>query len=113
MKLEAKKYLADISQAADLIARFIAGKSEDEYKADPLLRSAVERQFEIVGEALSKLASLDAAAASRVTQYRRIISFRNILIHGYAQVDDHLVWDIATTHLPTLRAEVAALLREE
>ncbi|MEK7477172.1 MAG: DUF86 domain-containing protein [Candidatus Coatesbacteria bacterium] len=112
MRPEAKKYLSDISEAADLLAGFLAGKSEEGYKTDPLLRSAVERQFEIVGEALSRLVRLDESAASRISQHRRIISFRNILVHGYAQVDDHLVWDIAMTHLPMLREEVAALLRE-
>jgi uncharacterized protein with HEPN domain len=77
-----------------------------------MLRSAVERQFEIIGEALGQLARVDESVAARITDYRRIIAFRNILVHGYAQVDDRLVWDIAETLLPALHREVAALLKE-
>lgn len=77
-----------------------------------MLRAAVERQFEIIGEALSKLARLDADLAARVSEHRRIIAFRNILIHGYADVDHRLVWDIVETKLPVLRSEIEALLAE-
>jgi uncharacterized protein with HEPN domain len=78
-----------------------------------MLRSAVERQFEIVGEALGQLAKLDESLASRIHEYRRIIAFRNILIHGYAEVDNRLVWDIVESKLPTLRQQVASFLEEE
>ena len=77
-----------------------------------MLRSAVERQFEIIGEALTRLARLDEAIAQRISEYRRIIAFRNILVHGYAQVDDRLVWDIVETKLDALRGEVTSLLEE-
>ncbi len=113
MRLEAKKYLYDIREAAELIADFTAGKTLADYQGNAMLRSAVERQFEIVGEALAQLARLDEALAARISEYRRIIAFRNILIHGYAQVDDHLVWDIVETKLPILRHEVRALLEHE
>jgi uncharacterized protein with HEPN domain len=112
MRLEAKKYLYDVQRAAALIADFTSGKSFDDYTKNPMLRSAVERQFEIVGEALAGLAKHDNALVTRLTDYRRIISFRKILIHGYADVDDRLVWDIVETKLPLLRHEVDALLSE-
>lgn len=86
MRLEAKKYLFDIQHAASLLADFTAGKGFDVYQNDALLR-AVEREFEIIGEALAQLAKLDAEIAARLTDHRRI-SFRNLLIHGYAEVDD-------------------------
>jgi uncharacterized protein with HEPN domain len=113
MRREAKKYLYDIQQAAELVAGFTAGKTLADYEGDPMLRSAVERQFEIIGEALARLARLDEALASRISEYRRIIAFRNILIHGYAEVDHRIVWDIVESKLPTLRREVAGLLEEE
>ena len=112
MQLEAKKYLYDIQQAAARLASFTAGKSISDYEQDVMLRSAVERQFEIIGEALNQLSQLDETPAARISEYRRIIAFRNVLIHGYAEVDDRLVWDIAETKLPVLRREVAALLEE-
>jgi uncharacterized protein with HEPN domain len=78
-----------------------------------LLRSAVERQFEIIGEALRRLAMDDAATARRITGHERIIAFRNILIHGYAEVDDRIVWDILERKLPTLLEEVESLLGDD
>jgi uncharacterized protein with HEPN domain len=78
-----------------------------------MLRAAVERQFEIIGEALAQLARLDGALVARISDYRRIISFRNILIHAYADVDHLLVWDMLQTRLTPLRQEVTAALEEE
>ena len=110
MRVEAKKYLHDISQAADLLTRFVSAKSLTDFENDAMLRSAVERQFEIIGEALAQLARLDAALAERITECRRIIGFRNILIHGYAEIDPRMVWDIIETKLPRLRREVREIL---
>jgi len=110
MQLEAKKLLYDIRQAAVHISEFTAGKSLEDYRSDAMLRSAVERQFEIIGEALTQLVRLDSKLTARITEHRRIVAFRNILIHGYAQVDDRVVWDVVETKLPVLRREVDALL---
>lgn len=75
-----------------------------------MLRSAVERQFEIMGEALSKLAKVDSVTASRAADYRRIIAFRNLLIHGYDAIQHEVVWGIVETKLSDLRATVEELL---
>ena len=64
MRLEAKKYLYDMQQGTTLLTEFTSAKSFDDYRHDPLLKSAVERQFEIIGEALAKLAKLDQALAT-------------------------------------------------
>ena len=112
MRLEAKKYLYDIAEAARLIADFTAGKAFTDYEGDAMLRSAVERQFAIVGEALALMARLDELLAELITEYRRIITFRNVLAHGYIYIDDRIVWDIVESKLPTLRREAAALLEE-
>jgi uncharacterized protein with HEPN domain len=72
----------------------------------------VERQFEIIGEALSNLAKLDKALAARVSDHARIVGFRNLLIHAYAEIDDGLVWDAVVMRLPLLRREAAQLLAD-
>jgi uncharacterized protein with HEPN domain len=110
MPREPKAYLHDMRQAAALIAEFTAGLDFDAYAADAMVRAAVERQFEIIGEALGHLAKLDPDIAARISEHRRIIAFRNILIHGYAGVDDVLVWDMVETRLADLRLEVEELL---
>jgi uncharacterized protein with HEPN domain len=110
MPLDARKYLYDIQRAASLLAEFTAGKGFEDYTREPMLRAAVERQFEVIGEALARLARLDKALAERIGEYERIIAFRNILIHGYAEVDDRLVWDIIQAKLPRLVRDVDALL---
>ena len=65
-----------------------------------MLRAAVERKFEVIGEAITKLVRLDETIGNRISDYKRIIAFRNVLIHGYADVDDRLVWDVVETNLP-------------
>lgn len=109
MPLEAKKYLYDVQQAAERIADFTAGKRYEDYQGSPMLRSAVERQFEIIGEAIAQLARLDEKLVGRISEHQRIIAFRNILIHGYADVDDRLVWDVVEAKLPVLRREIESL----
>ena len=110
MKLEARKYVYDIQRAAGLLREFTDGKTLADYERDAMLRSAVERQFEVIGEAMAQLARCDEPLADRISQYQRIIAFRNVLIHGYADVDDRLVWDVVETSLPTLVREVDALV---
>lgn len=77
-----------------------------------MLRSAVERQFEIAGEAMNRLRNLDAETAERVPNMHKIVGMRNILIHGYAEVNDLTVWRTATENLDELVASLDALLQE-
>lgn len=88
------------------------GKTFADYQNDALLRSAVERQFEIVGEPLNQLAKADAELAEQVPDLPRIVAFRNVLNHGYAKVDDTLVWQVLTDKLPQLEIVLGAMLSE-
>ncbi len=107
-----RAYLWDIAQAAEHIARFTQGKTATAYASDLLLRSAVERQFEIVGEALNQRTRLSPDMAGRITNVGRIIAFRNRLAHGYASIADGVVWGIIEADLPTFRREIGLLLAE-
>ncbi|HEX7185903.1 MAG TPA: HepT-like ribonuclease domain-containing protein [Thermoanaerobaculia bacterium] len=110
MQLEARTLLFDILEAARLIQRFTLGRDFEAYAADAMLRSAVERQFEIIGEALNKLTKVDPGRASQIPEYQKIIAFRNVLIHGYATVVDDVVWGVVQTKLPLLLETVETLL---
>jgi uncharacterized protein with HEPN domain len=112
MRRDPRAYLWDVREAADAIASFTQGRSFEDYAADLMFRSAVERQLAIIGEALSRLARVDQGLAARIPELRRVIAFRNVLIHGYDQIDDAGVWRIVEADLAPLRIRVAALLGE-
>jgi uncharacterized protein with HEPN domain len=112
MDRDARSFLWDIEEAAKAIARFTRDLDAGSFAGNELVHTAVERKFEIIGEALNRLAKLDPALARRIPDYRDIIAFRNLLIHGYAAVELDQVWRAATESLPRLQAVVAALRSE-
>jgi uncharacterized protein with HEPN domain len=106
----AKKHLHDILEACKLIEKFIGNKTLSDYHNDPLLRSAVERQFQIIGEALQQMMRDFPSTAKSISDHRSIINFRNILVHGYDMIDDEVVWGIIERSLPILHKEVESLM---
>ncbi|HEY1930740.1 MAG TPA: DUF86 domain-containing protein [Acetobacteraceae bacterium] len=88
----AAKLVWDARQATERVARLVDGCSFDEYPADEVLRWAVERQMMVLGEALAALRRVDPLVADKIPDLARIVAFRNVLVHGYAGVDDRLVW---------------------
>jgi len=110
MQLESKKILEDIRLASADILDFISEKTFDDYENNRMLQSAVERQFEIIGEALNRLSRIDPDTASKIRHFQRIISFRNILIHGYDIVENAVVWDVTQQDMPKLHNQVENLL---
>jgi uncharacterized protein with HEPN domain len=107
---EVQKLLFDMKQAGELIRTFVAGRSFEEYHGDAMLKSAIERQLGIIGDALSRAFAIDPRLESSITSLRRIIDFRNRLIHGYADMSAAVVWGVLETDLPVLLAEVEELL---
>ena len=112
MQDDVRAFLWDVQTAADAILKFIDGIDYAAYAGNDVVHSAVERKFEIIGEALNNLSKRDAALAARVPNCREIIAFRNVLIHGYARVQHDRVWRIAQTLLPGLRTTIGVLLAE-
>lgn len=113
MRPESRTLLYDMLEAARLIGEFSSAKTYADYESDAMMQAAVEREFTIIGEAMAQLAGSDPAVASRITEYRRVIAFRNVLIHGYTAVDSQIVWDVLQHDLPTLASEVETLLAED
>ena len=106
MQLESKKHLEDIRRASQSILEFIEGHTFSDYSKSDLLRSATERQFEIIGEALNRLKKTDINTANMITDYGQVIAFRNILIHGYDVIEDAVVWDVIQKKLPIMIARL-------
>ena len=111
MQPETAMLLQDMLEAANAVASFTAGKTPDEFLNDLKLRSAVQWQFAVIGEALSQLAKQDPITAQQISEHQRIIGFRNQLIHGYRVIRNTVTWSIIQDKLPVLRRELEAMLR--
>jgi uncharacterized protein with HEPN domain len=112
MRREAAKLLWDAREAADRLHRFVGQHSLDSYLGDEVVRSAVERQLEVMGEALGRLRALEPDVARRVPRLQQLVAFRNFLLHQYGDSDSRLVWDVVKTRLPALREALRTLLPE-
>ena len=103
-------FLYDVLAAIANIETFMAGKNFENYLADGMFRSAVERQLMIIGEAIAQLSKLDTAMAERLLDSPQIVAFRNRLVHDYGQVDHAMVWGVVTSRLGVLKTRVQNLL---
>ena len=112
MQRDSRAFLWDVREAALAIQAFTAGMDAAAYVANEMAQAAVERKFEIIGEALNQLTKLDSALANRIPDLAQIVAFRNQLIHGYATVNVGTVWNVMQNALPPLVGAVQALLDE-
>lgn len=112
MKTETKKLLFDVISACHSVEQFTAGQSFEKYDASDILRSAVERKLEIIGEALSRLRAEDPETFGRIQGAPAVVGLRNRIIHGYNAINNRIVWDIVENELPKLKAQVEQLLGE-
>lgn len=113
MKTTLKKRLLDALDACRAIQSFVADRTFGEYEKNQLVRSAVERQFEIIGEALNQAEIENPELSTLIPDVRRIVGMRNRIIHGYDSVDDELLWQTIQKHVPPLAQRLAELLESD
>jgi uncharacterized protein with HEPN domain len=111
MPPESRKLLMDMTEAADVILTLASGKSEADYVSDRVMRDAIQWNFAVIGEALAALHHRDEAIAETISEWRKIVGFRNQLIHGYGSIRHDITWKIIVQKLPILRQELEALLK--
>lgn len=105
------KHLDDTAHAARPALKFLAGCSFDDYRVDELLRSAVERQVEIVGEACRRALEDEPALRNRLPEAALAVAMRNRIAHGYDTVDDGIVFQTVTLRFPALLEGLSRALR--
>jgi len=110
MRLETKKHLFDILEAARDIEEYTSGLECSDFIKSGMVQAAVERKFQIIGEALNRIKQLDSSILQSISEHQRIIAFRNIIVHGYDVIDSEIIWDAVKNHLPKLKNEVEWLL---
>ena len=111
MQRKTQKYLYNIQVAINSINDYL-GETRDfnQYLENKLLRRAVERELEIIGEAANRLLQLDTNFP--IDNARKIVDLRNFIIHGYDKVDDIIIWGIVNNHLPILKEQVERSLNQ-
>jgi uncharacterized protein with HEPN domain len=112
MPHDPEKYLYDVLSSCEFLLTFTAGRTVHDYEGDRGFRSAVERELQIIGEAVMQLERIAPAIVSRIPEYQRIICFRHVLVHGYDSLKSDTVWSVITGKLPGLASEVRSLLDE-
>ncbi|HEY5590069.1 MAG TPA: HepT-like ribonuclease domain-containing protein [Paludibacter sp.] len=110
MEIEIKKFLFDIHESIASIEQYLGDKRDfNVYMANKMLRRAVEREFEIIGEAMNRIEKLDPTI--NISSKRQIISMRNRVIHGYDKIDNEIIWGTIVRHLPNLKIEINQFLK--
>jgi uncharacterized protein with HEPN domain len=109
MQHKIAKYLFDINESILSIELYLGDKRDfNDYNNNKLLRRAVERELEIIGEAINQLKKLDNLI--EINYYKQIISLRNQKIHSYDTIDNETIWGIVIKHLPILKTEIQHLI---
>jgi uncharacterized protein with HEPN domain len=111
MQPEVLKLLVDIQQALDDVSNFTSGMTYSAYLEDAKCRADVERKFEIIGEACTRIRERFPEIFHSIDTGPQIIGFRNRLIHGYDNVDDAIVWDVVVHKLPILGNQIEKLTK--
>jgi uncharacterized protein with HEPN domain len=106
------KWLFDIKACIEEIDDFFNEEERDflKYKQNVMLKRAVERNLEIIGEAVNRIVTRDSSFVDRISNAKSIIGLRNQVIHAYDSISDENIWSILTNHLPKLKSEVDTLV---
>jgi uncharacterized protein with HEPN domain len=112
MDNEIKTWLFDILQAVEEIEDYFSEKPMrfNDYLSDIKTKRAVERDLEIIGEAVNRI--LKKEKLFRLENAQKIIGTRNRIIHGYDTISDDLIWSIIVNHLPKLKNEIKVLMEK-
>ena len=111
MHPDAPKLLMDAIGACERAQSFVEDLLENDFESSVLVQSAVERQLEIVGEALSQLSKFDSVTTAKIPELPRIIGLRNQLVHAYSKIDPHIIWTLVRDKLPGLKSQLETLLK--
>lgn len=110
MKLEIKKYLFDIKESIDSIENYLGDKRNFRiYSENKMLRRAVERELEIIAEAINRIDKLDQSI--QISSKKQIVGMRNRVIHGYDKIDNEIIWGTIIRHIPILKKDVEELMK--
>lgn len=104
-----KTYLYDIISSCEFLLEFTRNRTIQDYQQDRGFRSAVERELQIIGEAMMQLEDIRPDLTDQIPDVHRIIGFRHVLVHGYASLDPKTVWNVVETKLESLRDEIRRL----
>ena len=107
-----RKYLYDIVNCCEFILELTKEKSVKDYENDRVFRSALERELQIIGEALLQLDKISPETAEKIAEHRSIIGFRHVLVHGYDSLNPDTVWNVVETKLNSLLEQTRKLLRQ-
>ncbi len=110
MNHDPKVYLFDALSACKYIIEFTSDISYEDYLKDAKTRFAVERQFEILGEALNRVKRLSPEMLNKITDWQDVIAFRNIVAHAYDKLNDGIVFDTSVNDIPDLCRDLEELL---
>jgi uncharacterized protein with HEPN domain len=102
-------YLHDMIKAAETVIRYTSGKTRQDYEAEEMLRDAVERRIEIIGEAARGVSKSFQDAHPEIP-WRKVMGTRHVLAHDYDEVNNDIVWRIATVYVPALLEQLAPLI---
>lgn len=109
------KWLFDIKISIDEIDDFFQKEEKDffKYKTNLMLKRAVERNLEIIGEAVNRIVTRDSSYNEKITKAKAIISLRNQVINAYDNISDENIWSILINHLPKLKTEIERLINQK